>query len=366
MRLSRRIAFFFILVAVPLATIEILLQGFYRIANGAWLPQRVSPPLYAADAHRCYGLRPNLAFRHATNEFAVDIFTNAQGFRTDRRRRDTDITKRPGIQRVLFLGPSFAFGWGSDHEDSFVGIVEAELQQLSPQLEVINAGVPAQPSEQQACWLRDVGFAYEPDIVVQTVYGHPGDLAVGCPSEISCPVVQDGRLYTRAPTFRLRVIAGAKNSGIVFYGWYFYNLVLAADRMHGTGKELYSESSADPGSVHEVVAQYLAYSDFTRHVTGTGTRVVILYIPLSYVVHAEDRRRWSHIAPPDAEAEALAEELTGLLDPSRVTYINATPTLADAGRRDRMYFWLDIHLTPAGNRIVADALLREMRGLIVK
>lgn len=41
--------------------------------------------------------------------------------------------------------------------------------------------------------------------------------------------------------------------------------------------------------------------------------------------------------------------------------ISPMAELIAAGEGERLYYWLDIHLTPAGNRVVADAVMPEIQ-----
>src|SRR5262249_19367603 len=186
--------------------IEGILQAAYRLQSGAWLFQRTLVPIFRPDPLRCYALQPGLALEHRTSEFAIHIYTNAQGFRTDAARRETPLAKPPGTTRILFLGPSFTFGWGSEIEATFVARIGDALRASGHAVEVINAGVPAQGSDQQLCWFAAEGHRYEPDLVVQVDYGGVGGIFPECPQHLDCPVIEDGYLYSVAPTLALRTI----------------------------------------------------------------------------------------------------------------------------------------------------------------
>jgi hypothetical protein len=114
----RQLLFTAILAGVAALSVEIPLQLYYRWTAGEWLFRRTLPPIYEADPTRCYRVKPDLDYVHRTNEFAIHLYTNAQSFRTDARREPVALEKPQGVYRVLFLGPSFTFGWGSDHEDT--------------------------------------------------------------------------------------------------------------------------------------------------------------------------------------------------------------------------------------------------------
>src|SRR5262249_57935825 len=124
--------------------IEGILQAAYRLQSGAWLFQRTLVPIFRPDPLRCFALQPGLALEHKTSEFAIHIYTNAQGFRTDAARRATAYAKAPGTTRILFLGPSFTFGWGSEIEDTFAARIAAALEAGGRRAAGVNAGRPTQ------------------------------------------------------------------------------------------------------------------------------------------------------------------------------------------------------------------------------
>jgi hypothetical protein len=43
-----------------------------------------------------------------------------------------------------------------------------------------------------------------------------------------------------------------------------------------------------------------------------------------------------------------------------VPCLNITDDLRHAARAERLYYWLDIHWTPAGNRVAAQAVARRL------
>ena len=361
----KRAVFALVLAAIPLVSIEALLQLYYRLDNGGWLFVRSYPRIYAPDADRCFALRPGLAYRQSTSEFSIDVYTNRQGFRTDSARRDVPEEKRPGVARVLFLGPSFTFGWGVDHEDSYVGMLERRLGRGGA-AEVINAGVPAQPSAMQLCWLAASGRRLRPDVVVQTVYYSVDNFQSACDPDLPCPVVRDGVLHSAgSASLRARLTGHLRNSALAFYTWYFYQLAVRGESEAGTGRELYPEEPAGDVDVEAVVERYAAYRRFVRRALGPDTRVVFVYIPLTYVVHPEDVRRWSHLGIRDAaEERALVSRVAAELRGRGIPFVDTTGPLVASASGGRLYYWLDIHMTPRGNRVVADAAEAEVRRAI--
>ena len=75
--------------------------------------------------------------------------------------------KAPGEKRVLFLGDSVVFGWGVEEPETFVdGLAQRLSEADGATWRGINAGVCSYNSEQEERYLRERGFALEPDLVV--------------------------------------------------------------------------------------------------------------------------------------------------------------------------------------------------------
>ena len=358
-----------IVAAGVLASIEAMLQLAYRLQAGTFLFERNLVPMLRASATHCYANQPDLALEHRTSEFSVHIYTNAQGLRTDAARRSVAPEKPPGVTRILFLGPSFTFGWGSEYEDSFVARIGAALGERGHAVEVVNAGVPGHPSSYQLCWLRDEGWRLEPDLVVYGDYGRVGGVAEGCPERLECPVIEDGLVYTVPPTLALRAVAFAKNFGIVWYGWQLRRLFATAAPAapDAAGKELRG-GDVEAAEVEDPEALAERFRRFTRSVqesVGREIPVHFVYIPLAFVVHPEDLPRWRHIGVADALGPRVeSARRVAALRERGIPIVDATDLLLERGRSQRMYYWLDIHLTPAGNAAVAEAALPPLEAAL--
>jgi hypothetical protein len=365
----RRLLFTAILIGVALLSVEIPLQLYYRISAGEWLFRRTLPPIYEADPLRCYRVKPNLDYVHRTNEFSIHIYSNAQGFRTDERRATVAYEKPPDVYRVLFLGPSFAFGWGSDQEAIYPARIASALRVPGKRVELINLGTPAQPPGPQLCWLEKEGYRFEPDLVVQTSYGDtPTRLNGRCEGTDTCPVIQDSRLYSAPPTPAQRAISIVKNFGTVFYGYYLWNALARepAKPGVGTGKELYGAEGAAAGDdLPAIVGGYRDFVDFVHRVAGPQVQVAFIHIPLSFLVHEGDRARWKHIVDLDPQAaRERTRAIIAALKQGGLHVADSLDLLIERGKSERQFYWLDIHLTPEGNRAVADIALPELQELV--
>jgi len=344
---------------------EVVLQGYYRLTAGAFLFTRAAQSVWAPDPHSGFFNRANLAMEHRTNEFQATYFTNSRGLRVPRPGVEYPLGRSPDRRRVLLLGPSFAFGWAVDYEESFAAELERLLAERGfgqgRRVEVVNAGVNSLGTAAQLRWLEAVGVEYQPDLIVQFVYGS----MVVDPNPVSDAVAnEDGYLVPRNSSLSHRLREQAKKSALVFYGWVIYTRALAAradgrsgTQVLGAGRPLEMQSNFDPAD--EKVAASIAFFDRLRDVAqAAGSELLVVYFPLSYAVHPQDIERWRHLGVHDVEAQkAFDATFCAYLKSHGVPCTDITPSLLEAAASgERLYYWLDVHWTPEGNRVAARAV----------
>ena len=346
--------------------VEGSLQAFYYATAGDLLFRRVGRAMYVPDPDAGFWNRPNLAMPHRTNEFRTMLYTNGQGFRTSPAGEEFAVPKPAGRFRVLLLGPSFAFGWGVDFEQSLGEQLRARLESAGVgagrRIEVVNAGVPSLDPFAHLRWFRARGRTLEPDLIVQLVYG---SMEVA-----SSEAVVDPRGYLVQPGSESGGWSQlAKQSATVFYGWLVVTRVRAglgeepaAGAVQGAGRKLIERARFDPASPG--LARSLGfYDDLRRAASDAGAALLVVYFPLAYVVHPEDAARWRHLGVRNAEAQsAFDAAYCAHLQGAGVPCVDITKDLIDAARTtgERLYYWLDIHWTPAGNRVAAEAVVRRV------
>jgi len=85
------------------------------------------------------------------------------------RGPDTTLAKPPGVFRILGVGDSITFGYGVRVEDTFLRVLEQDLNQSAPanlRYEVINAGVPATGFEYYTHFIENNAPALQLDLIV--------------------------------------------------------------------------------------------------------------------------------------------------------------------------------------------------------
>lgn len=112
--------------------------------------------------HFHHRLAPNQDQHYWSSEFDVHIRTNRYGLRGP----DPAIPKPPGVIRVLLLGDSFTFGFPVKDEEAFAQVAQELLRAQGYPVEVINGGVSGYATTLHYVSLRDQYLAFEPDLVL--------------------------------------------------------------------------------------------------------------------------------------------------------------------------------------------------------
>lgn len=342
-----------------LLLVESALQAYYWITAGQPLWERTARPTYAPDPVTVFWNKKNLSLRHKTNEFDIEIHTNADGLRVPTGGERYAPGPHPGLYRIVLMGPSFAFGWGVDYPQTFAAQLQDMLQRGhfagDRQVQVVDAGVPAMGADGNLRWFEARGKDLEPDLVVQFIYG---SMVVVPTKWEDLGVDDEGYLVIKNAPTSLRVRTAAKNSAIVFYGWTLWTRFRPSGEIEGAGRQMEATPAA-------TAASHAYFEALRAAVQKAGAALLVVHFPLSYGIHRQDLARWRHLGVVDVDQErATNARLCATLDARGVPCLNITPELAaEAAKGKRLYFWLDIHWTPEGNRVaaraVADHLLRS-------
>lgn len=88
------------------------------------------------------------------------------------RGPEVEKQRQEGVKRILVIGDSYAFGYGVDEPATISAQLQARLRPRQPGIEVLNMGVPAYQTGQEARLLEREGIAFDPDLVVLVYYGN--------------------------------------------------------------------------------------------------------------------------------------------------------------------------------------------------
>ena len=361
---KRLFVFYIVYITFLLLLIEGSLQVVYYLSTGDFLYRAWVPNVYVTDSLRGFSVKPNLDMQHSTHEFSAKYITNSQGFRVSKPGIEYAYDKDPQTYRIMLLGPSFAFGWGVNYEDSFcsrlIEFLSTQKNRCYPKIEMIDEGIPAMIPTKNFSWYNQEGRRYKPDLVIQFVYGSLNVYA----DEDAVPYVnKQGVLVPRRKTALRSLMPWAKKSATVFYSWMaFLQLRRAffsdnADSIQGAGRELASYEKFRPDDP-SIAASLKFYSALKDSVESRNGKLLIVYFPLSYVVHQKDDiSRWRLRGVRDVQGSIrFNNEFCAYLNQKLgIKCLDITNALI-ADSSERLYFWFDTHWTPKGNEVAAKAV----------
>jgi hypothetical protein len=305
-----------------------------------------------------------------TNEtFRVSI--NSQGF----RGREIHLTKKPGVTRIVTLGSSSTFGYYDRDNETYPNYLEQKLNQeaeATGRIEVINLGIPHLHSEEILALFYAEAIPLHPDVV--TFYEGVNDAARGN------PIVEEGDRKNPAQRQKQSEITPLK----AVYGMVRDHLITVAF-IDSIRQNMIAEPTFNRGQVE-------------RHMTGTSEHFIgnieklyqecrrrgIIFVALkqqakSHMIKEADMKSLTYAQEVEMIKNKLEKE--GAIKPrelhllthsvlttdlerwatsNRVPFVNVQKVLDQD--RDVLMSW--VHLSPRGNRMIADALAEEIRQLV--
>jgi lysophospholipase L1-like esterase len=97
------------------------------------------------------------------NWHGAEVSINSIGI----RERELTPEKEEGTFRILCLGDSVTFGYGTENDKTYVKVLESILREGHPdcRFETINAGIGGFTTLQELLFLKMVGLGFDPDLV---------------------------------------------------------------------------------------------------------------------------------------------------------------------------------------------------------
>ncbi len=308
-----------------------------RLFVPAWAPTQAERNFWAYDPVLGWAHQPGQRGRFSHRDFSVSVSINSYGLRD----REYPLERVPGNRRMLVLGDSFTWGFGVEQDEAFSEI----LERRHPDWEIINAGVSGYGTDQQLLWLERRGIAFQPDVVLLAF--HEGDvkdnnLQSRYGYRKSGFVLEDDRLSLVGVPVE-QASARERFDRFLFYNtWLFHRLNILSKTLRIALAERRDEKDPEPPagrSTPEKPDPTRDYRVTTRllerlHATveDAGARLVVMSIPMG---------------DPDPP---LVETLARI----GVPHLDLRAALRAA--EEPIRFEHDMHWTPEGHRVVANAL----------
>jgi GDSL-like Lipase/Acylhydrolase family len=302
--------------------------------------------------------------------------------------------RRPGELRVLCLGDSITFGYGVAAEETWPDVLRERLaERLGRPVVSGNAAVPGYGTVEQARCLRRIGPAFDPDVVLATIYlGNDftddqvaaryveggycmgGDWAALMRSSARARFMLDSRAWFKVemsfielgapwalqplpPPEEIAAFAGfpprSPNQRI-------------AGLFMDTIDPLRSWDATQPVPVVPRVLARVGESLGAIRDAAGDARVLVLVIPTWWHLVEADRLellRKVKLEPADYRTGLAQFRVLRVCREMQLPALDLTPSFAAVTDLPGA-FLADRHLTPAGHRVVAEAVAPELEALL--
>jgi hypothetical protein len=359
-----------LLLVASVALVLLALEVAVRIAS----PDQVAPAfraLFMPDDRIGYRPRPGASGRYKTPEFEAWTAINNAGFRDDREIGP----KPPDEFRIAVLGDSMVMAVQVPIEETFVRRLEGRLNGAgAARYRVINAGVQGYGTVEQALFYSHVVSAFEPDLVVLTVFvGNDAPESAAAEHRLRADAPEDlaeaaAGVALAAPESRVPVWLRrlSRRSALVQY---MRLRVLAA--LGPTGplplreRGVHSYANNPPGDVLRGFAVSRdAAARIAGEVAGAGGRMAVVFLPARFQVVDRDFADLAAHADKDGmqlERDGASRRFRDAYAGLAIPQLDLLPHLRRLSDPETLYFGRNVHLTARGHAEVAAAVEAFLR-----
>jgi lysophospholipase L1-like esterase len=357
--LLRRVALAALILAAEFAILETALRA-YGLMEGS----STFHSLFMDDPSVGIRLRPDTRIRYTTVEFTTDIAINAQGVRDD----EPIGPKAAGERRIVVLGDSLVLSVQVDLAETFGKQLEQRLNARGGpgRWRVINAGVQGYGPVDAWLFFDKVVAAFEPDIVL--IVAFVGNDAIEAAD--TAAALETG-VPVKAADPGARRVRRLVRSSVVLQSARVRWDQLRSRFAFGTPERPLASYLTDPPPI---VAEGLevsrrAFERTAERAEAIGARTAIVLMPARFQVNDEDYRNLAAIvreAGGELDRQASTRRFAEALAPLGRPMLDLQPVLARQPDPSGVFFQRNVHLTPRGHRVTADALLEflDSSGLV--
>jgi lysophospholipase L1-like esterase len=341
--------------------------GIFEIALRTWGSSEAAPAfqgLFEGDPRIGYRLKPRASVRFATAEFETDIAINGAGVRDDEEIGP----KQPDEKRIVVLGDSLVLSVQVPLAQTFGELLEKRLNAdtAAGRYRVINAGVQGYGPVEEALFFESLADTVQPDLVLVTVFvGNDAEEAFQSFSKLGGP--GSGGMVAARDTLRTHLRRLVRRSMVLQVVRLRVNMVLGRLGFSLTPPEppLQSYAASPAPRIREGLA---VARRSIEHIMATASRVnartAVVLMPARFQVDDADYGRLrTAVANAGGELirDAAAERFEEALAPVNVPRLDLLPVLRATLPGPDVFFQTNVHLTPHGHQVVADAIARFIR-----
>lgn len=317
-----------------------------------WGRQGAVQPI--GDPYLGYVYPPHLKARIGAGKARFEIVADEHGFRNP--------SPWPERASVVIVGDSLAYGWGLTREESWIALLEKELDD-GP---VVTLGLPGTVPQQYLRYLETFGLALEPEIVIFTIFS--GNDFVDAMAFDSWSAAGSPGSFGDWRNFGGDVPSPGRDLIARSYLLAFLKSASRSLRSRSASRTMVLEDDArlvltpsilrhavlhrrpDSPGFRSVLEATLAARDLAE---STGSRFVVLLFPT---------REEIYLPLVEEPFPSLFGPFKEALERESVEYIDLATRFGQlAARKQKLYFTVDTHPNAYGNEVVAKVVADRLR-----
>jgi hypothetical protein len=358
-----------IILAVSAVLVTYFIADFVA---GSILIRPLSPPL-VPDEYRHHKLVPDSVAELHQRDFAYRQHVNRLGLRGD----DITAEKPQGTRRVLMLGDSFTMGKGVDEYQTFPVLIEQMLQEASascggPRIEVLNGGVDSySPVLSLLQFKRDLA-PLAPDVVVlnldlsdlvqeaayrqQATRGPDGEI-------VAVPQVAQDSAYERFLSWTSRHLFFTRAILVYVTRAFDHNELTIRHVVNEMGREHFAHTLE--GDVDRMAQWSDVFESIRRvkeHADSLGMEFLLTTYPWAHQLGETGwvPGRYDYMKKGERTTDLSARTIRKRSAMLGIELLETTPHFRAYQGTEPLYFDYDPHWTPAGQRVMAEALAQHL------
>lgn len=323
---------------------EIILQRFYQ--QSVSFEYQQNAPLAVSDSILGHSYRPNSWAYEYGPEYDVTYQINPRGLRD---HSPHPIPKPDSLFRILLIGDSFTFGHANNYDAIWPVRLKEQLAKSAP-VDIVKAGVQGYNTTQEVLFMEQLIDTYRPDLVLHTYL--PNDLVANLPipehpntQKVSLNPLTPELEHNNEPWLELPIL--------------FRRLMFQSDWIYTTIYPLKPDFHyfVDPGNPEVQQQLQITKELFNRAAALADSHQIqyqVHFLPQQYQVLATA----STHNPAKNRVYTVDRNLMRYLSSQQINCFSTLDTLAAHYRlhNNPLFYRLDGHLTPTGNKIIADRI----------
>jgi lysophospholipase L1-like esterase len=308
-----------------------------------------------------WSFRPN---SHQDSYIGAPVYINNLGLRGP----DTTLAKPPGVFRIIGVGDSITFGYGVRVEDTFLKVLEQDLNDSARsnlRYEVLNAGDPSTGFEYYTHFIEHDAQAMHPDLIVVCMALNDID-----------PLLEP---EPREPQAALSV--SGRINGLLLMHSYLYDILYVQGKslayrlniLHLKDNDGFGFLAIEPPSPAQDKARAAINQYIHRIVNFTRLhheRLAIVVVPVEPQLSERALKLYADQLHLYFGPEVLVGQPQRWVEQIGANYgvpvLDLLPALraGDDGKlflRNRSITFDPVHLSPAGHRLAGDAIARFLK-----